>query len=166
MDLNSRGEIPMWKRRELLCALATGAAGLSVVGSRADAAQAGSGDDEHKHAAIMKTCCDICSDCAKACNKAFHHCLTQAALGKQQHAKMAQTVVDCADFCALSAKLISRESAMMALSCGACADACQRCAQECAALADPEMKECLAACTRCEESCRNMLKAMGVGGGR
>ena len=119
----------MLRRREMLSALATGAAGVITLGSQADAAGVGPSDDAHKHDAILKTCCNICNDCAKSCNQTFHHCLAQAALGKQSHAKMAQTVADCGEFCSLSAAMISRESTMMALSCRACADACGRCAR-------------------------------------
>lgn len=153
----------MWRRRELLGALATGAAGLAVATNRTEAAQAASQDDNPQHAAMKKSCCDVCADCADACNKAFHHCVQQAAGGKLPHAKMAQTVVDCAAFCALSAQMISRSSTMMALSCAACADACRRCAQECESFdTDLTMKTCVDACKRCEESCRNMVKTMGA----
>jgi hypothetical protein len=93
---------------------------------------------------------------------AFHHCLTLAASGKTQHAKMAQLVIDCAAFCTLSAAMIARRSSLMVESCKACAEACRRCAEECATAADDEMmKKCVEACRRCEVSCRNMVKMMG-----
>jgi len=153
----------MWRRRELLGALAGGATGMVLVADLARADGQPASDGKHEHSAIMTACCDTCSECAKACNRAFHHCLAQAIEGKAIHAKMAQMVADCAAFCALSAEMISRGSSLMALSCRACAEACRRCAQECAAAAaDAEMKTCIESCERCEESCRNMLKAMGA----
>jgi hypothetical protein len=156
----------MWRRRELLGALGTGAAGLTLMINKAQASDRPSGDDDSKHAGMKKSCCDTCANCAEACNKAFHHCLEQAAAGKPQHARMAQTVADCAAFCALSAALISRKSMMMILSCRACADACRRCAQECETFdTDLDMKICADACQRCEESCRNMVKVMGADSG-
>ncbi len=156
----------MWKRREILGALATGAAGLALVVKKSEGSDGPSGDDDPKHAAMKKSCCDACGDCAVACNKAFHHCLEQASAGKPRHAKMAQTVADCAAFCALSAEMISRQSMMMILSCRACADACLRCAQECQIFdTDIDMKICSDACQRCEESCRNMVKTMSAGSG-
>jgi hypothetical protein len=152
----------MWRRRELLGALATGAAGLTVATGKVSAAQTTAQADTPEHAAMKKSCCEICAECADACNKAFHHCIQQAAGGKLPHARMAQTVVDCAAFCALSAQMISRGSRMMSLACGACAEACRTCAQECESFdTDLEMKICLDACKRCEESCRNMVKVMG-----
>jgi hypothetical protein len=152
----------MMRRRELLGAVAGGAAGMSLMAGAIEAfGQPSEGHQEHS--AIMKACCDTCAECAKACNHAFHHCLVQASQGKANHAKMAQMAADCGAFCALSAEMISRHSSLMALSCHACADACRRCADECAAAAsDAEMKACIESCERCEESCRNMLKTMGV----
>jgi hypothetical protein len=156
----------MWRRRDILGALGTGAAGLALVANQTQASEQPSGGDDPKHAGMAKSCCDACGTCAEACNKAFHHCIEQASSGKPRHAKMAQMVADCAAFCALSATMISRHSMLMVLSCRACADACRRCAQECETFdTDIDMKICLDACQRCEESCRNMVKAMGDGSG-
>jgi hypothetical protein len=153
----------MWRRRELLGALGTGAAGLALMARRTGAADTGPTDGDPKHAGMEKSCYGACNDCAEACNKAFHHCVEQASAGKPRHGKMAQTVVDCAAFCGLSAELISRHSTMMVFSCQACADACRRCAQECESFdTDLDIKLCFEACQRCEESCRNMVKAMGA----
>ena len=113
----------MWRRRDILGALGTGAAGLALVANKAQAFDQASGGDDPKHAGMAKSCCDACGACAEACNKAFHHCVEQASAGKPRHAKMAQMVADCAAFCALSAEMISRHSTLMILSCRACADA-------------------------------------------
>ena len=101
----------------------------------------------------------------KACNKMFHHCLTQAAAGKgQQHLRMAQIAADCAEFCELSSKLLGRSSTLAMVSCTACADACNRCAQECDSFdTDLEMKMCSQECHRCEDSCRKMVKGGASG---
>jgi hypothetical protein len=156
----------MLRRREILTALGTGAAGVAILARRTDAAGGQSVEDDPKHAGMTKSCCDACGTCAEACNKAFHHCIEQASAGKPRHGKMAQTVADCAAFCTLSAQMIARHSMMMVLSCRACADACRRCAQECEPFdTDIDMKICLDACQRCEESCRNMVKTMGDGTG-
>jgi hypothetical protein len=152
----------MWRRRELLGAIGTGA-GLALIAHRTALADGGSGGEDPKHAAMMKICGDKCADCAEACNKAFHHCVKQAAAGKPRHATAAQAVADCAAFCALSEQMISRHSTMMALACRACADACRQCAQECESFdTDLDMKSCFDSCQRCEESCREMVKAMGA----
>jgi hypothetical protein len=153
----------MWRRRELLGALGTGAAGLALIAKGSQAADPTSAQDDPKHAGMQKSCYDACNECALACNKAFHHCVQQASAGKPRHATVAQTVADCAAFCALSAELIARRSTMMVFSCQGCADACRRCARDCESFdTDLEMKICLDACQRCEESCRNMVKEMGA----
>jgi hypothetical protein len=159
----------MWKRRELLGVLGTGAAGLALLTNRSEAAagQAAATRDEPaghdpRHAAIMKECEEACGHCEATCNTAFHHCIAQAAAGKTEHAKMAQLVIDCAAFCTLSAAMIARHSPLMIESCRACEEACRRCAEECGSAAnDAMMKTCATACRRCEESCRNMVRAMG-----
>jgi hypothetical protein len=147
----------MWTRRNLIETVAFGATGL-LAGARYAGAQAAS-DTVHVHDdAMWKACGDTCDACAKACNKAFHHCVTQAASGKGQHARMAQIAADCAAFCALSAEMVQRSSALALLSCTACAGACKLCAQECDSFdGDQEMKVCAEECRRCEESCRKMV---------
>jgi len=159
----------MWNRRELLGVLGSGAAGVALLTNRSEAGedQAVQIEDPHaghnpRHAAMLKECDEACGHCEATCNATFHHCVTQAAAGKAEHARMAQMVIDCAAFCTLSAAMIARHSSLMVESCRACAEACRRCAEECGSSdADAMMKTCVAACKRCEESCRNMVKAMG-----
>ncbi len=152
----------MWRRRDLLGAFGTGAAGMALLAT--DSAAADDSDDKgSKHAAMMRECDEACGHCEATCQAAFHHCIVQASRGKLNHARMAQTAADCASFCSLSAELIARYSTFMNLSCQACAQACQRCAQECESFADdPVMKSCIAACQKCEESCKNMVRMMGT----
>jgi len=165
----TRGERVMWNRRELIGVLGTGAAGFAFLSNRSEAGDdqiAPAANRQHghdpRHAAMLKECAEACGHCAAACNEAFHHCVTQAAAGKTEHAKMAQMVGDCAAFCTLSAAMIARHSALMVESCRACAEACRRCAEECSSgSSDEHMKNCIAACKSCEESCRNMVKSMG-----
>jgi len=154
----------MWRRRELLGVMGTGAAGLAIMATRS-AAQPPEGHTslhDPKHSQMLKECEEACGHCEATCNTAFHHCITQAAAGKTPHARMAQFAADCAAFCNLSATMIARSSSLMGESCRSCAEACRRCAEEClSAQTDDMMKACVTACQRCEESCRNMVRAMG-----
>jgi hypothetical protein len=153
----------MWTRRNVIGTALAGATGAALV-ARSAGAQNAAQDDHSEHDRMWKTCANTCGDCAKACNSAFHHCLSQAATAKGNHARMAQTVADCAAFCALSVEMLSRKSTFALLSCGACADACKRCAQECESFdADLEMRACQQECQRCEESCRKMIQSAGQG---
>jgi hypothetical protein len=165
MSDSIEGAGTMWKRREWLGVLGTGATGLALLTERSFAAVADeppTAKEPHNHAQMMKDCDEACGHCEATCNMAFHHCLTLAASGQTQHAKMAQLVIDCAAFCTLSAAMIARHSTLMAESCKACAEACRRCADACSTAAEDEMmKKCVESCRRCEESCRNMVKMMG-----
>jgi hypothetical protein len=154
----------MWRRRELLGMLGTSAAGLAIIAGRSEAAVTDDqpAEDESRHGAMLRECEEACGHCEATCHTAFHHCVTQAAAGKAEHAKMAQMVADCAAFCDLAAQMIARRSPLMVLSCRACAEACRHCAQECdSAAADAMMRTCATACRRCEEHCRRMVQAMG-----
>ena len=90
----------MWRRRELIGALGTGAAGLALMANRSEAAQGQapvleprhSGHDP-RHSQMLKDCDEACGHCEAACNAAFHHCISLASQGKTPHAKMAQMAV-------------------------------------------------------------------------
>jgi hypothetical protein len=156
--MDFRESVNMWTRRKLIETAAAGTAGLVLAGGRA-CAQVSSGSDHDHHDAMWKACAEACSDCAKACNESFHHCVTQAVAGKAEHARMAQIAADCAAFCALSAQMLERSSTLAMLSCNACAEACKLCAKECDSFdSGAEMMACSRECRRCEASCRKMIQ--------
>lgn len=68
----------MWTRRKLIGAALAGGALMSLETAQA-ATQQPSGGNRSPDDTAWRTCCDTCGDCAKACNRAFQHCLTQAA---------------------------------------------------------------------------------------
>ena len=114
------------------------------------------------HHAMYSDCAKVCADCMLTCETAAHHCGELVAAGKKDHAKPATLAADCAEFCALSAKLTARHSDLAPASCEACAKACDLCAAECAKFADmPEMKACVESCKKCAASCREMAKMTG-----
>jgi hypothetical protein len=153
----------MWSRRKLIKTAAFGTTGLVLATGRGSAQEAARGEHDHQQDAMWKACADTCADCAKACNKAFHHCVTLAAAGKAEHARMAQIAADCAAFCTISSEMLGRSSTFAMLSCTACAEACKQCAQECSSVAGgSEMEACSQECRRCEDSCRKMVRA-GIG---
>ena len=112
---------------------------------------------------MLKECDEACGHCEATCNATFHHCITQAAAGKAEHAKMAQMVIDCAAFCTLSAAMIARHSSLMVESCRACAEACRRCAVECGVLRRRRDDEDL---RRGVQALRGELPQHGQGHGR
>ena len=119
----------MWKRREILGALGTGAASLALLPTATATANSGLDDSDAKNAAMKKSCCDACGDCAEACNKAYHYCLEQASAGKSRHAKIAQTIADCAAFCDLSADTDLTTEHHDGIFMSGLRDACRQCAR-------------------------------------
>jgi hypothetical protein len=141
------------ERREMLGLLGAGAAGLVAMSGREAMA--------HELDPIHKECLEACSDCAKACDMGFHHCLTQVAAGKKEHAKPLEFFESCAGFCALSACNIAKHSPLMVYSCDACGDACKETLAVVSKFDSEEMKLAAKALARCEKSCAAMVEAMG-----
>ncbi len=149
-------------RREMLGMMGAGAAGLTALSAGAARAQAPHAAHDHAQlSAIHKECLEACGDCARSCDMAFHHCYTQVAEGKREHAKPLHYFADCAGFCALSACNIAKHSPLMALSCTACAEACKETLAVVSKFDSPEMKDATKALQRCEKSCRAMVAEMG-----
>ena len=112
-----------------------------------------------KHHAMYAECAKICANCMLTCEATVHHCAELAMDGKKDHVKPMAIAADCAEFCALSAKLTARHSDLAPAACEACAKACDACGAECAKFADmPEMKACVESCKKCAASCREMAK--------
>jgi len=143
-------------RRQMIGMMGAGAAGLAALSGREAVAA-----DPEKLDAVHKECLEACSDCAKACDMTFHHCYTQVAEGKRDHAKPLHYVADCAGFCALAACNIAKHSPLMAYSCEACAEACKSTIAVVSAFDSPEMKDVTKSLTRCEKACRAMVESMG-----
>ena len=144
-------------RREMFGLLGAGAVGLAALSGREAAAQAPSAKLDSAH----KECLEACSDCATACDMAFHHCAMQVAEGKKDHAKPLHYFADCSGFCSLSAANIAKHSPLMAFSCVGCGEACKATLAVVSAFDSEEMKAATKALARCEKSCMAMLDAMG-----
>lgn len=106
-----------------------------------------------------KTLLTALADCMAACE----HCAT-ACLGEADVKMMVRCIAldrDCADICALTARLVARGSEHGQHMLRECAEVCRLCAEECekhAAHMD-HCRECAAACRRCEEACRAGMTA-------
>jgi len=143
-------------RREMLGMLGAGAVGLTALSGREAVAA-----DPKMMDAVHKECLEACSDCAKACDMAFHHCYMEVAEGKREHAKPLHYAADCAGFCALSACNIAKQSPLMAYSCESCAEACKATLAVIGQFDSAEMKTATKALERCEKACHAMLASMG-----
>ncbi|GAA4373556.1 four-helix bundle copper-binding protein [Hymenobacter koreensis] len=92
------------------------------------------------------------NDCVAACE----HCAT-ACLQESHVQMMARCIAldrDCADVCALTARLLARGSEHARHLMRECAEICKACGDECAQHQHQHCQECAAACRRCEEACR------------
>jgi hypothetical protein len=127
------------------------------------AEEKGSKEAHHAHhSPEMEKCLKACAACARECESCFDHCAMLTAQGRKEHLTTLRTCVDCGDLCAVSAKIISRNGALMVASCDGCAKACDACGDECEKYPDDaHMKACAKACRECARACRDMIKSAG-----
>ncbi|OON68739.1 four-helix bundle copper-binding protein [Hymenobacter sp. CRA2] len=96
-----------------------------------------------------------------ACVAACEHCISSCL--QEDDVKMMVRCIsldrDCADICALTARLVARGSAHAAHLMRECAEICRLCAEECAQHQDQHCQECAEACRRCAEACRQQAAA-------
>jgi hypothetical protein len=104
----------------------------------------------------MRSCIQNCSDCHAICTETAIHCLTMG--GPHAAPGHIALLLDCAQICATSADFMTRGSPLHRLTCGACAEICQQCADDCERMAggDQQMLQCVEMCRRCAASCRDM----------
>ena len=90
---------------------------------------------------------DALNACVAACEHCSTACLQEADV--QMMARCISLTRDCADVCALAARLVARGSEHAALLLKACAEVCRACAGECARHEHRHCQECAEACRRC-----------------
>jgi hypothetical protein len=101
-----------------------------------------------------QSCIDACNACATACEHCASECLEEKDV--QKMARCIQPDRDCADLCALAARLMSRGSEFAPRLCALCVDICEACAAECAKHQHQHCKDCAEACRKCADECRKM----------
>ena len=107
---------------------------------------------------LLIACSAACTVCADACLAEDHVADMRACI---------RTDLDCADVCAATARVLSRQTAYNAsVTRGvlqACVVACRACADECAAHGDmhEHCKVCARACQDCLQACEELLAAIG-----
>jgi hypothetical protein len=115
-------------------------------------------------AGLLAVTIDALSDCAQACTAC-----ADADLGEQDLAELVRCIrlcLDCADVCAATVRVTSRQTetdaAVTRPLLEACAAACRSSGDECEhhARVHPHCGVCAEACRRCEQACRELLAAM------
>lgn len=95
--------------------------------------------------------------CEEACRSCAEACLSEKDID------MLRTCIridlECAEICALTARLVLTGSRFSGSAFGLCAGACEACSQECAehSLMD-HCRKCSEACRICAEACRAMAE--------
>lgn len=95
---------------------------------------------QHKHMEMLQLCLTVCSSCAKMCLDD----------GRKETALLC---LDCADICAVTIKLHSRDSKFNAHLMKLCAEICLRCAQACGKVDMDHCQQCSEICQACASAC-------------
>ena len=111
----------------------------------------------------LVACIEACFDCSQACTACADACL-----GEDMVADLRRCItsdLNCADLCATTGRVLSRQTSYDAeitrATLTACRDACRRCADECDQHAGmhEHCRVCAEACRRCEQACDRLLAA-------
>jgi uncharacterized membrane protein len=115
-------------------------------------------------AGVLAAAIEALSDCAQACTACADDCLSEEQV--QDLIKCIRLNLDCADVCAATIRVVSRQTEYDANVTRplleACIAVCRSCGDECSSHA--EMHEhcriCAEACRRCEQACQELLSEM------
>lgn len=112
----------------------------------------------------LAACITACFECAATCTACADACL-----GEEMVAELAGCIrlnADCADVCAATAAVLSRQTernlALTRALIEACWTACKACGDECAKHAGmhEHCRVCAEACRRCEEACAELITSL------
>lgn len=97
---------------------------------------------------------DACLAFLSACEECATACLAEPDIDMMRDC--IRTDRDCADVCAVTARILMRGSDLHGEACRLCAEACAVCATECEKHAHhhDHCKRCAEACRACEKACR------------
>jgi len=117
--------------------------------------------------AVLADTIDALSDCAQACTADADADLREEHL--HNLVKCIRLCLDCADICAATLNVTSRQTAydpsVTRPLLEACVTSCKSCGDECEqhAKIHAHCRVCLEACRRCEQACRTLLAALEMG---
>jgi hypothetical protein len=112
-------------------------------------------------ATLLASTIDALNDCAQACTADADDDLSEPDVA--QMVKCIRLCLDCADICATTSAVASRQTDYDANVTRplleACIAACKSCGDECEthAMMHPHCRVCAQACRRCEQACRDLL---------
>jgi hypothetical protein len=118
----------------------------------------------HVDRGVLARCIDECARCSQACSACADACLSEDDVAELR--KCIRLDLDCADICAVTERVITRQTEYDAptskAQLEACREACRTCAEECERHAEhhEHCRVCAEACRDCEAACAELLDAM------
>jgi Domain of Unknown Function (DUF326) len=101
-------------------------------------------------------CIQACHACVVACESCATSCLNDPQCTTM--ISCIQLDRDCADVCALTAQLMTRDSVSVTQMCTMCATICQNCADVCSKHKTGHCQLCAEACRKCADECLKLAK--------
>ena len=115
---------------------------------------------------LLARCIEACSECEEACTACADGCLSEQGQ-VESLVKCIRLNLDCADICAATARVVSRQTEYDANvtrpQLEACIAACKSCGDECEIHAQHGMEHCRVCaeqCRTCEQACKELLQAI------
>jgi CxxC motif-containing protein (DUF1111 family) len=115
---------------------------------------------------LLARCIEACSQCDQACAACADACLSEQG-EVESLVKCIRLNLDCADICAATARVVSRQTEYDAnvtrSQLEACIAGCTSCANECELHAQRGMEHCRVCaeqCRICEQACNELLQAI------
>ena len=116
--------------------------------------------------AVLSRCIEACYDSSLSCTACADACL-----GEEDVKTLVRCIrlnLDCADVCATTGNVLSRqtafEPALAKAVVRACAEACRVCGDECDGHADhmEHCRVCAESCRECEQACNEIVSGLAV----
>jgi len=112
---------------------------------------------------LFVQCIDACLACGQGCTACADACLAEEEL--ERLTRCIRLNLDCADICAATARVLSRQTdtdlRVTIAQLRACAAACEISAIECESHRHTHCQTCAEACRRCQKACEELLAALG-----
>jgi hypothetical protein len=115
---------------------------------------------------LLSDCIAACSDCSATCTLCADDCLSEGDVAEL--VKCIRLNLDCADICAATGRVVSRQTEYDAnvtrAALQACIAACRGCGEECARHSEHGVEHCRVCaeeCDRCARACEALLAAIG-----
>lgn len=116
--------------------------------------------------AELVACIAACHECTASCTLCADSCLAEEEVGHLR--RCIRLNLDCADICAVTAAVLSRQTAAEAsvvrAQLEACLRVCEACAEECGGHAEhhEHCRVCAERCRRCADACRALLGSLSA----